>query len=238
VAEQQSAIFSDKAAIDNAQAQLSYTTITSPIDGVTGIRRVDIGNIVQPGDATPIVTITQIQPISVVFTLPQTDVPDVQAAMAKGPLTTIAYSQDGSRELGTGTLLLVNNMISPSSGTVELKATFPNANKALWPGEYVTARLILEVRHDAMTVPLTALQQGQSGSLVFLVQPDGTVQARAVTIGETLDGRALIDKGLAPDDTVVTAGQYRLSSGTRIAAVAPDNPHVQNISPATQGMLQ
>jgi multidrug efflux system membrane fusion protein len=238
VAEQQSAIFSDKAAIDNAQTQLSYTTITSPIDGVTGIRRVDIGNIVQPGDATPIVTITQIQPISVVFTLPQTDVPDVQAAMAKGPLTTIAYSQDGSRELGTGTLLLVNNMISQSSGTVELKATFSNANKALWPGEYVTARLILEVRRDAITVPLTALQQGQNGSLVFLVQPDGTVQPRTVTIGETLDGRALIDKGLAPGDTVVTAGQYRLSSGTRIAAVSPDNPHVQNISPATQGMLQ
>ena len=238
VAEEQAAIFSDKAAIDNAQTQLSYTTITSPIDGVTGIRRVDIGNIVQPGDATPIVTITQIQPISVVFTLPQTDVPDVQAAMAKGTLTTIAYSQDGSRELGTGTLLLVNNMISQSSGTVELKATFLNANKALWPGEYVTARLILEVRHDAITVPLTALQHGQNGSLVFLVQPDGTVQPRTVTIGETLDGRALIDKGLAPGDTVVTAGQYRLSSGTRIAAVAPDNPHVQNISPATQGMLQ
>ncbi len=238
VAEEQAAIFSDKATIDNAQTQLSYTTITSPIDGVTGIRRVDLGNIVQPGNATPIVTITQIQPISVVFTLPQTDVPDVQAAMAKGKLTTIAYSQDGSRELGTGTLLLVNNMISQSSGTVELKATFLNANKALWPGEYVTARLILEVRHDAITVPLTALQLGQNGSLVFLVQPNGTVQPRTVTIGETLDGRALIDKGLAPGDTVVTAGQYRLSSGTRIAAVAPDNPHVQNISPATQGMLQ
>ena len=121
---------------------------------------------------------------------------------------------------------------------MELKATFPNANKALWPGEYVTARLILEVRRDAITVPLTALQQGQNGSLVFLVQPDGTVQPRTVTIGETLDGRALVDKGLAPGDTVVTAGQYRLSSGTRIAAVSPDNPHVQNISPATQGMLQ
>jgi multidrug efflux system membrane fusion protein len=238
VAEQEAAVASDKAAIDNAQTQLSYTMIASPIGGVTGIRRVDIGNIVQPTDATPIVTITQIQPISVVFTLPQTDVPAVQAAMAKGQLTTIACSQDGTSELGTGTLLLVNNMVSQSSGTVELKATFPNANRALWPGEFVSVRLVLERRHDAVSVPLTALQQGQNGSFVFMVDLDGKVALRPVTVSETLDGRALIDGGLEAGDTVVSAGQYRLSAGTKIVAVAPGDPHVQNLSPATQGMLQ
>ncbi|MEJ0047645.1 MAG: efflux RND transporter periplasmic adaptor subunit [Rhodospirillales bacterium] len=134
VSEQQAAVASDKAAIANAQTQLSYTTIKSPIDGVTGIRGIDIGNIVQPTDVTPIVTITQVQPISIVFALPQKNVPTVQAAMARGTLTAIAYSADATTELGTGTLLLLNNMISQSSGTVELKATFPNANRALWPG--------------------------------------------------------------------------------------------------------
>lgn len=238
VAEQLAAVAGDKAAIANAQTQLSYTTITSPIDGVTGIRRVDIGNIVQPNDTTPIVTITQIQPISVVFTLPQTDVPAVQAAMAKGSLKAIAYSQDGSQELGTGTLLLVNNMISQSSGTVELKATFPNENRALWPGEFVSVRLVLETRYQSISVPLSALQQGQNGELVFIVDRDDTVRLRPIKVLETLDGRALVSEGLRPSDAVVAAGQYRLSDGTKIQAVAPGNPHVQNLSPATQGMLQ
>ncbi|MEJ0015620.1 MAG: efflux RND transporter periplasmic adaptor subunit [Acetobacteraceae bacterium] len=238
VAEQQAAVVADKAAIDNAQTQLSYTTITSPIDGVTGILGVDIGNIVQPTDTKPIVTITQIQPISVVFTLPQNDVPAVLAAMAKGPLQAIAYSQDASKELATGTLLLVNNMISPTSGTVDLKATFPNQGRMLWPGEYVTVRLVLEVRHNALSVPLTALQQGQNGSLVFVVGPDDTVQTRAVSVAETLNGRALIDQGLQAGDTVVTAGQYRLNEGTKVVLVAPNDPHLQTSTPATQGMLQ
>ena len=146
VAQLRAAIASDQAAIDNAQTQLSYTTITSPISGVTGIRRVDIGNIVQPTDATPIVTITQIQPISVIFTLPQKDLPEVQAAIRKGPLRAIAYPQDGTDALGEGSLLLVNNQISQASGTVELKATFPNKNGKLWPGEFVQVRLVTGVQ--------------------------------------------------------------------------------------------
>ena len=157
VRELQAAIASDKAAIFNAQTQLSYTTITSPIDGVTGIRRVDVGNIIQPSATTPIVTITQVQPISVVFTLPQKDLPAVQSAMAKGELKTIAYSQDGTTKLDEGSLLLVNNTISQGSGTVQLKATFPNPNRALWPGEFVAVRLIVAMKHDAVSVPLSAL---------------------------------------------------------------------------------
>ena len=237
VTQLEASVAGDKAAIFNAQAQLGYTTIASPIDGVTGIKDVDIGNIVQPGSTTPIVTITQIQPISVVFTLPQNDVPEVQAAMAKGSLTTVAYGQEDRTELGQGTLLLVNNTINQSSGTVQLKATFPNANRALWPGEFVNVRLIVRVQHNGITVPLSALQQGQSGELVYVVQPDGTVQQRPVTVTQTLDGRALIDQGAKAGDVVVTQGQYRLSNGIKVSEVAAGSPQVQNSSESTAGML-
>jgi multidrug efflux system membrane fusion protein len=231
------AIVSDKAAIFNAQTQLGYTTITSPIDGVTGIRHVDVGNLLQPSSTTPIVTITQIQPTSVVFTLPQNDVPAVQKAMAQGTLTTVAYGQDDRTKLGQGSLLLVNNTINTGSGTVQLKATFPNQNRALWPGEFVNVRLIVSVQHNAISVPLSALQQGQNGSFVYVVQPDSTVRQVTVTVAQTLDGRALIDHGLTATDTVVTAGQYSLGNSVRIAATQPGDPHVQNSTEASAGML-
>jgi multidrug efflux system membrane fusion protein len=238
VAGLRAAIVSDQAAIANAQTQLGYTTITSPIDGVTGIRRVDIGNLVQPTQSTPIVTITQLQPISVIFTLPQRDLPNVQAAMRAGPLRAIAYPQDGTAPLDKGQLLLVDNRIDPASGTAQLKATFPNRENKLWPGEFVEVRLVTGVKKDGITVPLTALQQGESGQRVFVVRPDGTVQLQPVDVAQMLDGRALINSGLKPGDTVVTAGQYRLQAGTRIAAVPAGSPSVVNQTPATQGMLQ
>lgn len=237
VSELQAAVTGDNAAIFNAKTQLGYTTITAPIDGVTGIRRVDVGNIVQPGAAAPIVTITQVQPISVVFTLPQKDIPTVQAAMAKGALTTVAYGQDGRSRLGQGTLLLVNNAINQTSGTAQLKATFPNKNQKLWPGEFVNVRLIVATRQDGITVPVDALQQGQNGAFVFVVQPDGTVRERRVGVAQTLDGRALVGSGLRAGDTVVTAGQYRLSDGVKVAEASPGDPAVQNSSEASEGML-
>ena len=237
VTQLEAAIFGDKAAISNAQTQLSYTTITSPIDGVTGIRRVDIGNILQPSTATPIVTITQVKPISVVFTLPQKDVPAVQEAISKGTLTTLAYDEDGRTKLGEGTLLLVNNTISQSSGTVQLKATFPNESRALWPGEFVNVRLIVGTKHNGISVPLSALVQGDGRSLIYVSGPGGTVQQRTVGVSETLDGRALINHGLQANDTVVTAGQYRLGDGVKILAVPADDPRVQNNSEASSGML-
>jgi multidrug efflux system membrane fusion protein len=237
VSELQAAVEADKAAIFNAQTQLGYTTITSPIDGVTGIRRVDIGNIVQPTTATPIVTIAQVQPISVVFTLPQKDVPGVQAAMAKGSLKAVAFGQDDRTKLGEGTLLLVNNMISQNSGTVQLKATFPNANRALWPGAFVNVRLIVDVRHNGISVPLSAIEQGQYGAYVFVILPDGTVRQRIVGVAETLDGRALLDGGLQPGEEVVTSGQYRLSDGVKIVVVPAGDPHVQSSTEASAGML-
>jgi multidrug efflux system membrane fusion protein len=233
----QATVLGDKAAIFNARTQPGYTTITSPIDGVTGIQGVDIGNILQPGSTTPIVTITQVQPISVVFTLPQKDVPAVQAAMAKGPLQTIAYGQDDRTELGQGTLRMVDNTINQSSGTVQLKATFPNANKTLWPGEFVNVQLTVAVRHDGISVPLSALQLGQSGDLVYVVQPDGVVRERPVVVAQTLNGRALIDHGLTAGETVVTAGQYRLGDGVKVSEVSASNPQVQNSTEASAGML-
>jgi multidrug efflux system membrane fusion protein len=237
VAQLRAAITSDQAAIDNAQTQLSYTTITSPISGVTGIRRVDIGNIVQPTDATPIVTITQIQPISVVFTLPQKDLPEVQAAMQKSRLRAIAYPQDGTDALDEGSLLLVNNQISQASGTVQLKATFPNKNGKLWPGEFVEVRLITAVQASAVSVPISALQQSSTGQQVFVVDSGNMVHLRPVKITETLDGRVLVSEGLTAGDTVVTSGQYRLQDGSEIVAVPPGSSGVENQTPATQGML-
>ena len=230
-------IANDKAAIYNDQTQLGYTTIVSPIDGVTGIRRVDIGNLIQPTTTVPIVTVTQIQPISVVFTLPQTDLPEVQAAMAKSKLKTIAYAQDGSQPLGEGTLLLVNNEVSQASGTIELKATFANRNKELWPGEFVEVRLVIDAQKNAISIPLSALQQGANGQVVFLVKGDDKVHLQPVTVRETLDGRALIESGLKAGDTVVVAGQYRLLEGSKITAVAAGDPRVQSQTPASQGML-
>ena len=262
VAQLVATVANDKAAVFNAQTQLDYTSITSPIGGVTGIRQVDVGNLVQPSSGSAIVTITQIQPISVVFTLPQKDVPQVQAAMtqaamtqaagakaagtqaagAKGTLTAIAYAEDDRTRLGEGTLLLVDNTISQSSGTVQLKATFPNADRALWPGAFVNVRLVVGVRQGGVTVPLSALQQGQDGMFVYVVQGDGvqgdgTVRQRPVTVAQTRDGRALIDSGVTGNDTVVTAGQYRLSDGVRIVAVPAGDPQVQDSTEASAGML-
>ena len=151
---------------------------------MTGILRVDLGNIVQPSTTTPIVTITQIQPISVIFTLPQDDVPAVQNAMEKGPLRVIAYDQNDQAKLDEGTLLLVNNTVNQNSGAIQLKATFPNANRALWPGEFVNVRLILSNLHNALSVPLGALQQGHTGALVYVVAANGTVQQRPVTMAK------------------------------------------------------
>ena len=230
-------IAGDKATIFNAETQLGYTTITAPISGVTGFQDVDIGNIVQPTSTTPIVTISQIQPISIIFTLPQDDLPAVQKAMAQHTLRAIAYDQSDRAKLDEGTLLLVNNTINQSSGAIQLKANFPNPNRTLWPGEFVNVQLILDRRHNGLTVPLNALQQGANGALVYVVNPNGTVQQRTVTIAETLNGRALIDTGLRPGDTVVTQGQYRLSDGIKVVQVPAGDPSVQNSTEASAGML-
>lgn len=207
---------SDEALIEQAKTNLSYTRLTAPIDGVTGIRQVDIGNIIHPTDVNGLVDVTQIEPISLIFTLPQTDLTKIQPAMAKGPLAVEALSQDDKVKLDEGKLDLVDNQIVQTTGTIRLRASFPNAKRQLWPGELVNARLLVETRHNGLTVPASAIQQGPNGSFVWAVGADSTVQMRPVSIAQISGGQALIDSGLEPNMTVVTAGQYRLQTGAPV----------------------
>lgn len=208
---------SDTAQIENAQAQLSYTRLTSPIDGVVGIRQIDIGNIIHPTDTNGLVVVTQLQPISVVFTLPETDLPQIQQGMATGKLTVLAYSQDDKTQLDRGTLTVLDNQIVQTSGSVKLKATFPNPAHKLWPGELIDLRLLVQTLPEALTVASPAVQQGPQGSYVYVVKPDSTVEQRAVTVGQTAAHRTLITGGLKPGEEVVVSGQSRLQSDSHVA---------------------
>ena len=216
VAQLQSAIKADEAMIEQAEVQLSYTRLTSPISGVTGVRQIDVGNIIHPTDPNGLVVVTQIEPISLIFTLPESDLPQIQTQMAKGPLTVLAYSQDDKTKLDEGKLLLANNQIVQSTGTVQLKATFPNAAHLLWPGQLVNARLLIDTRKDGLTIAAPAVQQGQTGSYVYVIAPDGKAEVRPVTVAEISDGQALIDTGLKANETVVIDGQYRLQQGSLV----------------------
>jgi multidrug efflux system membrane fusion protein len=216
VAQLQAMVKSDEAVIEQAQTNLSYTRLTSPIDGVTGIRQIDEGNVIHPTDPNGLVDVTQIQPISLIFSLPQTEFVAIQQQMAKGTLTVLAYSQDDKTQLDQGKLDLIDNQIIQTTGTIRLRASFPNAKRMLWPGELVNARLLLDTRHDGLTIAASAVQQGPRGSYVWVIGPDGTVATRAVTVGNISDGQALIDSGLSGGDNVVIAGQYRLQAGAHV----------------------
>jgi membrane fusion protein, multidrug efflux system len=238
VAQGQGTVELDQAALEAAQTQLSFTTITAPFDGVTGIRRIDPGNIVQPSDANGLVVLTQLQPIAVIFTLPSTEIPNVQKAIAAGEASVDAYDASNRRKLDHGNLMLIDNQVDSSTGTVRLKASFPNAGRTLWPGAFVNIHLTIAVRKNAITVPLTAVQQGPNGTFVYLVGPDHKVAVRQVVAGQSRAGKVLIEQGLSPNETVVTAGQYRLGEGT-LVQVVPDNHSspVQNATTASAGML-
>ena len=216
VAQLQAAIKADEALIAQAEVQLSYTRLTSPIPGVTGVRQIDIGNIIHPTDPNGLVVVTQVEPISLIFTLPQEQLPQIQAQMAKGPLTVITYSQDDKIKLEEGTLLLVNNQIVQTTGTIQLKATFANTAHRLWPGQLVNARLLIDTRKDGLTIAAAAVQQGQNGPYVYVISPDGTAHVRPVTVAQISEGQALIDKGLKANETVVVDGQYRLTEGSPV----------------------
>jgi multidrug efflux system membrane fusion protein len=214
----QSAIKADEALIEAANVQLGYTKLTSPIDGVTGVRQIDIGNIIHPTDPNGLVVVTQIEPISVIFTLPQTDLPQIQQQqqMANGPLTVLAYSQDGTIKLDEGKLTLVDNEILQTTGSIRLKAAFPNTAHRLWPGELINVWLLLDTRHNGLTVPASAVQQGQNGSFIYVIAPDNTVQVRPIKVSQIMGGQALIDSGLAANEQVVTDGQYKLQAGSHV----------------------
>jgi membrane fusion protein, multidrug efflux system len=216
VAQLRAAVKADQAQIDQAKVQLSYTRLTSAIPGITGVRQIDVGNVIHPTDPNGLVVVTQIEPISLLFTLPQTDLPAIQQQMSKGQMKVIAYSQDNKVKLGEGSLLLVNNEIAQTTGTIQLKAEFPNHDHHLWPGQLVNARLLLEMRKDALTVAGSAVQNGQNGSYVYVVAPDQTATLRPVHVAQISDGQALIDQGLKPGDVVVVDGQYRLKEGSTV----------------------
>jgi membrane fusion protein, multidrug efflux system len=218
VAQLQAAIKADEALIEAAKVQLSYTRLTSPIDGVVGIRQLDIGNIIHPTDANGLVVVTQIEPISLIFTLPETVLPQIQAQQqkTKAPLAVIAYSQDNKIKLDEGTLGLVNNEILQTTGSIQLKANFPNKAHRLWPGELVNARLLLDTRHDGLTVSASVVQQGPKGPYAYVINPDSTVAIRPIAVAQISEGQALIDSGLTANERVVTDGQYKLVPGRRV----------------------
>lgn len=235
IAQTESALKGDQAAIDYAQTELDFTTLRAPFDGVTGIRRIDIGNIVSPTDTNGIVVLTQVQPISVLFTLPTSDIAAVQAALTRGPVAATAYDQSGARALDTGTLLLINNQADPRSGTVQLKAVFPNAQRQLWAGSFVNAAVTTSVEKGGLTIPTNALQVSDKGQFVYVVGADDTVSVRPVTVKQRTRGVALVADGLKEGETVVVQGQYRLIPGTRITPASPDQ--VPDTSTASAGML-
>lgn len=218
VAQLQNAVKSDNALIEQAQVQLGYTRLTSPISGITGVRQVDVGNTIHPSDPNGLVVVTQIEPISLIFTLPETDLPQIQRQMAASqtPLKVLAYSQDDKIQLDVGKVDLINNEILQTTGAVQLKAEFPNTGHRLWPGELVNARLLLDTRSNGLTVPAGAVQQGQQGFYAYVIKPDNTVEARTITVGQTSDGQALIDSGLAANEQVVVDGQYKLKPGSHV----------------------
>ena len=214
----QAEIQGDEAAIENAQTELDYTTITAPIAGRTGFRRIDEGNIVHAADTTGIVTIAQIQPISVVFTLPDDAVQDtIHALDSKKPVLVQAFPRDGGQMLGAGTLTLLNNQIDTATGTVQLKASFINGQHNLWPGQYVNVRLILGTRANALTVPEQAVQRGQGGVYVYVVDDQTkTVQSRPIALTQIQDGIAAIASGVSAGERIVVDGQYKLKPGSKV----------------------
>jgi membrane fusion protein, multidrug efflux system len=212
----------DQALIDNAHTQLEYTRIASPIDGRTGIRLVDPGNIVHAAATTGIVVITQVQPISVIFTLPEEDLPAISAALAAGRVQVTTLSRDGGTVLDQGTLALVDNQIDQATGTARLKATFANPRNTLWPGQYVNARVLVRTTHNALTLPTTAVQLGPNGPFTYVVTANSTVEVRPLKIGDESGGMTVVNSGLALNERVVTSNQYRLQAGTHVRVNAAD----------------
>jgi membrane fusion protein, multidrug efflux system len=222
VSQYKAQVKNDEALIDYARTQLGYTTIRAPISGRLGIRQVDQGNFVHASSATTIVTITQLQPISVVFTLAAVAVSQTRLTLGQVNAPVVALGTDNSTELDRGVINLVDNQVDQSTGTIKLKATFPNLALKLWPGNFANGRITVDTRRQAVTVPSVAVRHGPRGDFVFVAKPDQTVALRPVVVGQVFGGRTLIDRGVAKGEQVVTEGYYRLENGSRIEIeVAP-----------------
>jgi multidrug efflux system membrane fusion protein len=222
VAQLTAQIAADQAAIENAQTQLDYATVKAPIAGIVGIRQVDVGNIVNAATQTGIVSIAQIEPITVIFTAPEDQLPEIQAALAVSPPKVIALSTDGKKELSTGTLALINNQVDTSSGTIRLKAVFDNKDHALWPGQSVSTRLLIKTLKDATVVPDDAVQHSNDGLYAYSVNTENKAELRRIKVTNSIDGRSVVDEGLSPGQQVITAGQYKVQPGTLVGTNVAD----------------
>src|ERR1043165_9393451 len=218
---------SDQGQIDNAKLQITYSRITAPINGRIGLRLVDQGNLVHANDANGLLVITQLQPIGVVFTIAEDNLPPVLDKLKTGePLPVEAFDREQKRKLATGTLLTVDNQIDPNTGTVRLKAVFPNDDDELFPNQFVNARLLLDVKHRATIVPSAAIQRGPKGTFVYVVNPDRTVSVRTINIGITHPDEVSIEAGLAPEELVVVDGTEKLREGSKVEVQRQNDPPV------------
>lgn len=222
------AVRADQAQIDNAKLNLVYSHITSPINGRIGLRLVDVGNMVHAADTNPLLVITQLQPIAVIFTLPQENLPTVAKHMSQGPLAVEAYNSDDQTKLATGNLLTIDNQIDQTTGTGRLKAMFSNQDNVLWPNQFVNVRLLLETHKGSTVIPSAAIQNGPQGSYVFVVKQDKTVEVRPVTVSFTQNNVASITTGLTPGDVVVMDGQDKLQGGSKVDPHAGGNRNGQS----------
>jgi multidrug efflux system membrane fusion protein len=210
------AISGDEAQIESAQLNLSFCYITSPFDGHVGLRNVDPGNVVHSAEATPIISVTQVQPITVTFTLPQDDLPAILGAMGAHPLEVLAYASDNKTELDSGALLTVDNTIDAATGTIKLKARFGNVHRALWPGQFVNARLLLGTDAHVVALPAAAVQHGPDGLYVYAVGPNDAITVQRIEVTRQEGGVYVVAGGLDEGAVVVTAGQSRLQAGTHV----------------------
>ncbi|HET9816034.1 MAG TPA: efflux RND transporter periplasmic adaptor subunit [Xanthobacteraceae bacterium] len=232
VAQLEAQIKLDQAAVDNARAVLSYTDIIAPIAGRTGIRLVDAGNLVRSAEATGIVILTQLQPISVFFSLPQQNLPELTRGMAEGDLPVDALSSDGKGTLDKGKVMVIDNQVDQTTGTVKLKGEFPNSDLQLWPGQFVNVRVLIDTLRQAVVVPTAAIQRGPNGAFVYVLKQGNTVTVRPVTLTQQDDSRAVVATGLQAGEQVVTTGFARLTEGAQVAASDAEN--AGQIAPAGQ----
>jgi multidrug efflux system membrane fusion protein len=223
VAQLTAQIAADDAAIFNAQTQVDYTTVKAPISGVAGLRLVDVGNIVNASTQTGIVTIAQIEPIAVIFTAPEGQLPYINEAQSVQPLKVIALTTDGKKTLSDGVLAVINNQVDTSSGTIRLKAVFENKNHALWPGQSVSTRLLATTLKDATVIPEDAVQHGPDGLYAFAVNHDNKAELRKIKVSKSIDGRSVVDQGLNPGERVIVSGQYKVEPGSTVTMAVADS---------------
>jgi multidrug efflux system membrane fusion protein len=235
VAQQEALVAADQAAIDNAQATLGYTKITAPLSGRAGLRQVDQGNIIHAADATGLAIITQLQPIAILFSLPQQQIVRVNAASAKGTLAVDVFGNDGTTVADTGKLTGIDNQVDPTTGTLKLKGEFPNATFQLWPGQFVNVRLKVDTLAQVMVIPTSAVQRGPAGTFSYVINDDDTVTAKPVVVTQQNETDAVIASGLSSSDRVVTTGFANLSDGAKVTVGTDNQAPSVDLAPRKRG---